>query len=341
MSRKQEIKVEGNGNISAEVVADSISPEGKRITTYVLEYPRFIHSEFMTHRLFSRNAASSRAIPVTKVIEHMHYNSAEPIHWGKNQAGMQAKEELEQPYKIRVQQAWAESKFNAIDTASKMSDEGAHKQIVNRILEPFQMIRVVCTATEYDNFFYLRYHADAQPEIAELARVMWEAMQQSKPELLYPGEWHTPFVNHERDKDGNLHYFVEEISRDDDQSWGMKYEKYLTLEEALKISSSCSAQVSYRKADTSLEKALSIYDKLITMKPCHASPLEHQATPMDMHTWEFESYESGADWDEGATHCDKNGKLWSGNFKQWVQYRQLIPDNVCNNFVKENEQNGN
>ena len=324
MSRKQEIKVEGKGDISAEVVADSISPEGKRITTYVLEYPRFIHSEFMTHRMFSRNAASSRAIPVTKVIEHIHYNSAEPIHWGKNQAGMQAKEELEQPNKIRVQQAWAESKFNAIDTASKMSDEGAHKQIVNRILEPFQMIRVVCTATEYDNFFYLRYHADAQPEIAELARVMWEVREQSKPELLYPDEWHTPFVEHCR-VDGELKYFISEVN-------GLQY---LTLEEALKISASCSAQVSYRKADTSLEKALSIYDKLITMKPCHASPLEHQATPMDMHSWEFESYELGDVLDEGTTHCDRNGKLWSGNFKQWIQYRQLIPDNVCNNFVKE------
>lgn len=338
MSRKQEIKIEGNGNISAEVVADSISPEGKRITTYVLEYPRFIHSEFMTHRMFSRNAASSRAIPVTKVIEHMHYNSAEPIHWGKNQAGMQAKEELEQPYKIHVQQAWAESKFNAIDTAYKMSDEGAHKQIVNRILEPFQMIRVICTATEYDNFFYLRYHADAQPEIAELARVMWEVREQSEPELLFPGEWHVPFVSTVKKQlavyasDGNcIGDFVRQYFIEDEN-----HNKFiLTPEEALKISASCCAQVSYRKADTSLEKALSIYDKLITMKPCHASPLEHQATPMDMHTWELESYDSGADWDEGTTHCDKNGALWSGNFKQWVQYRQLIPDNVCNNFVKE------
>src|SRR5574343_413587 len=130
------IKIEGKGNISAEIIADSISDvvDNKLIITYVLEYPRFIHSEFMTHRLFSRNAASSRAIPVNKVIEHMYYNSAEPIHWGKNQAGMQAKEELEQSHKIRVQQLWAESKFNAIDVASNMATEGAHKQIVNRIL---------------------------------------------------------------------------------------------------------------------------------------------------------------------------------------------------------------
>lgn len=336
MSRKQEIKVEGKGNVSAEVVADSISPEGKRITTFVLEFHRFILPEFNTHRLFSRNAASSRAIPVTKVIEHMHYNSAEPIHWGKNQAGMQAKEELEQPNKIRVQQQWTESKFNAMDKASEMTAEGAHKQIVNRILEPFQMIRVVCTATEYDNFFYLRYHADAQPEIAELARVMWEVREQSEPELLFPGEWHVPFVSTVKkqlavyDSDGNcIGDFVRQYFIEDEN-----HNKFiLTPEEALKISASCCAQVSYRKADTSLEKALSIYDKLITMKPCHASPLEHQATPVDSD--KYDSYSPGVLWPEGITHQDRNGYPWSGNFKRWVQYRQLIPDNVCNNFVKE------
>ena len=95
MSRKQEIKVEGNGNISAEVVADSVSPEGKRITTFVLEFHRFILPEFNTHRLFSRNAASSRAIPVKTMIELVDNSPAMPIHWGKNQAGMQAKEELQ------------------------------------------------------------------------------------------------------------------------------------------------------------------------------------------------------------------------------------------------------
>lgn len=338
MSRKQEIKVEGNGNISAEVVADSVSPEGKRITTFVLEFHRFILPEFNTHRLFSRNAASSRAIPVKTMMELVENSPAMPIHWGKNQSGMQAKEELQDAEKEIVQNYWELASGNAGVIAELMGENGAHKQIVNRILEPFQMIRVVCTATEYDNFFYLRYHADAQPEIAELARVMWEAREQSEPELLFPGEWHVPFVSTVKkqldvyDSDGNcIGDFVRQYFIEDEN-----HNKFiLTPEEALKISASCSAQVSYRKADTSLEKALSIYDKLITMKPCHASPLEHQATPMDMHTWEFESYEAGDVWDEGTTHCDKNGKLWSGNFKQWVQYRQLIPDNVCNNFVKE------
>lgn len=318
------IKIEGKGGISAEIVADSISENDKRITTFVLEFHRFILPEFNTHRLFSRNAASSRAIPVNKVIEHMYYNSAEPIHWGKNQAGMQAKEELEQPHKIRVQQLWAEGKFNAIDVASKMAEEGAHKQIVNRILEPFQMIRVVCTATEYDNFFYLRYHTDAQPEISELARVMWEAREQSIPEELQPGEWHVPFVNTSRDAAGKRYYwnFINETEKVE-----------ISLEDALKVSASCSAQVSYRRADTSLEKALDIYNKLVTMKPVHASPFEHCATPMEnIFGEDYVGVEIRPQ--KGVTHNDIKGNGWSANFCGFIQYRQLIEGNTCWKFQK-------
>lgn len=326
------IKIEGKGNITAEIVADSVSPTGKRITTYVLEFHRFILPEFNTHRLFSRNAASSRAIPVSKMIEHMMYNSAEPVHWGKNQSGMQAKEELEQPHKIRVQQTWTEAKFNAIDAANKMHNEGAHKQIVNRILEPFQMIRVVCTATEYDNFFHLRYHTDAQPEISALAECMWLAREHSVPEVLQPGEWHVPFVNTSRDAAGKRYYwnFISETEKVE-----------ISLEDALKVSASCCAQVSYRKLDTSLEKALDIYNKLVTMKPVHASPLEHQGTPFKYPNGAYETCPGKptnfTNTENGLTHWKNNLKMspCSGNFEGWIQYRQLIKDNVCNNFVKE------
>ena len=317
------IKVEGKGDITAEIVADSVSPQGKRITTYVLEYPRFIHSEFMTHRVFSRNAASSRAIPVNKMIELVEQSPATPIHWGRNQSGMQAKEELEQPYKIGVQQDWAEAAYNAVVVAKMMMDKGAHKQIVNRILEPFQMIRVVCTATEYDNFFYLRYHADAQPEIAELARVMWEAREHSVPEVLQPGEWHVPFVNTSRDAAGKRYYwnFISDTEKVE-----------ISLEDALKVSASCCAQVSYRKTDTSLEKAFDIYNKLVTMKPVHASPTEHCATPVDYR--EYDSYSDSEGWPEGITHKDRAGYPWSGNFAGFIQYRQLIEGNTCWKFQK-------
>lgn len=324
------IKIEGKGNISAEIIADSISDvvDNKRIITYVLEYPRFIHSEFMTHRLFSRNAASSRAIPVNKVLALVENAPAMPIHWGRNQAGMQAKEELVGEEKEIVQNYWELSAENAVFVAELMNENGAHKQIVNRILEPYQMIRVVCTATEYDNFFYLRYHADAQPEIAELARVMWEAREISQPELLQPGEWHVPFVHTERHGGtGERLYFLP------NEGGNVLWENIITLEEALKVSASCSAQVSYRKVDTSLEKALDIYNKLVTMKPVHASPFEHQATPME-NIFGEDYTKHGTYPQKGVTHNDIKGNGWSANFCGWIQYRQLIPDNVCNNFVK-------
>lgn len=324
------IKIEGKGNISAEIIADSISENDKRITTFVLEFHRFILPEFNTHRLFSRNAASSRAIPVSKVIELVENSPAMPIHWGKNQAGMQAKEELEGEEKEIVQNYWELSAENAVVVAELMNKNGAHKQIVNRILEPYQMIRVVCTATEYDNFFYLRYHADAQPEICELAKVMWEAREQSIPEELQPGEWHVPFVNTSRDATGKRYYwnFISETEKVE-----------ISPEDALKVSASACAQVSYRKTDTSLEKALDIYNKLVTMKPVHASPFEHAATPMEnIFGEDYVDVEIRPQ--KGVTHNDIKGNGWSANFCGWIQYRQLIPDNVCNNFVKENN-NGN
>lgn len=306
------MKVTGKGGISAEIIADSISSvNGKRLTTFELEYPRFIHSEFMTHRMLSRNAASSRAIPVKKIIERIEENPAQPIHWGSNQPGMQAKEELDTKSKCEVSGIWEDSCINAVVSAEQMLKYNAHKQIVNRILEPYQFIKVVCSATEFDNFFWLRCHEDAQPEIKELADCMYKAYSRCIPETLEPGEWHTPYVSHKNDVDGNCSYYIdfngETIT--------------LSLEEALKVSSSCCAQVSFRALDNSLEKACKIYDMLVESKPVHASPFEHQGTPIEnkLDWWET----------EGTTHIDKYEDVWSGNFNGFIQHRQLIPENTC------------
>lgn len=291
--------------ISAKIIADSVSPAGKRITTFELEYPRFIHAEFMTHRMFSRNAASSRAIPVERQIELIRENTAMPIHWGKNQPGMSAKEEcttkvdnvcgVGEPNCER-EHAWRIARDNAIHVAEEFHKAGYHKQIVNRLLEPFAHIKVVCTATEYDNFFWLRRHPDAQPEIHELANQMWAARGKSTPRTLRRGDWHVPYF-----KEGG---------------WCAKYEthsdeNYVTLEDAIAISASCCAQVSYRTLDDSIDKARAIYKRLVESAPVHASPFEHQATPM---------------WLTGA---------WPpslGNLHGWKQLRQQIPNNVCWNY---------
>jgi len=297
--------------ITAKIIAHSVTQQGKQIVTFELEYPRFIHSELMTHRLFSRNAASSRAIPVAKMIEQVRLAPAMPVHWGKNQPGMQAKEELDDWNKGLVQGYWEGASYNAARLAEDMNNAGAHKQIVNRILEPFQMMKTVLTATELDNFFWLRKHKDAQPEIKLLAEKMWEVLEASDPVELAAGDWHTPYFG--------AGYWLKDCG--------------ISLEDALAISSSCCAQVSYRKLDDSLEKAKDIFGKLIESKPCHASPTEHQASPMAYPKVVESTYVFSTE--DGITHADMNGDYWSGNFKGWIQHRQLIPENVCWNFVEE------
>lgn len=306
------VVVKGKGNIVARIVADSVNKNGNRITTFELEYHRFIHSELMTHRLFSRNAMSSRAVPVSKMIEQVRNNPATPIHWGKNQAGMQAADVLDGENLSETKGEWFLAAQNAADSAEFMSQEGAHKQIVNRILEPFQMMKTVLTATEFDNFFWLRCDPDAQPEIQELANCMFDAMKRSEPEYLKEGQWHTPYVDHWEG--------VEEHSED----FGyMIYEdgkpKIINEEEAKAISTSCCAQVSYRTLNNTYEKAMDIYSKLASGRKVHASPFEHVAKPMG----DRPSHE------DGVTHKDSVGNYWSGNFKGWIQLRQTLDNHVC------------
>lgn len=345
------VEVKGKGNITARIIADSVSSvNGKRITTFELEYHRYIHSEFMTHRLISRNSASSRAIPVKAMLGNIKSNPAMPIHWGKNQAGMQAKDELDSPLEgdsefqgYSREDYWKEARDIAIIFAEEYNRMGYHKQIVNRLTEPFQMMKVVATATEWDNFFHLRKHSDSQPEIAELARCMWEALQQSTPEVLQPGEWHTPYVKHHRSAIRGLEYIVEYSGKtgyeqEADYVLNVDGQEYQVIPfiDALKISASCCAQVSYRKQDDSLEKAIDIYNRLVESKPVHASPFEHQATPSSTPYNEHWHTDGSRGWFDGITHVDVSGNFWSGNFKSWIQHRQLIPDNACWDYKENN-----
>lgn len=298
----------GKEGISAKIIADSIS-NFNRITTFELEYPRFLLSELNTHRMLSKNSASSRAIPVAKMLEQIVNNPAMPVWWGKNQAGMQAAEELEDSTEAR--RLWLEARKSAVEFATKLSEAGLHKQITNRITEPWQRMKTVATGTEWANLLWLRDHKDAQPEFAELAKCIREEFEASKPMVLMPGEWHVPYVQSAMAEGG-----------DKDDEWAyFSDEGRITLDQALKLSASCCAQVSYRNSNTSLEKAIEIYDKLVGMDHKHASPFEHQATPMEKHS-------PFAVMQEGVTHRDRNGNFWSGNFKGWVQHRQLIPNHV-------------
>jgi hypothetical protein len=301
------MKFTGKGGITANIIQDSIC-NGKRITTFELDYPRFIHSELMTHRQFSRNAASSRAIPIEKMHDHIVQNMAQPIHWGINQAGMQAKDELQGLELRGAKSIWNAACTEVLIWSKSLAGARLHKQIANRITEPFQMMKTVVTATEWDNWYWLRDHADAQPEIAELAKMMFNCHDASIPQEIHPGQWHVPYVTRTFIGDG-IKYFVDN--------------ERISVEDAKMVSASCCAQVSYRKSDDSLEKARMIFDRLINSEPVHASPVEHQASPMITvsDTW------GSLPWEDGITHMDRKGKFWSGNFKGWIQFRQLIPNN--------------
>ena len=281
----------------------------------------------MTHRLFSRNAASSRAIPVKTAIELIQADTAMPIHWGKNQPGMSAREECMSPIQITTgsefacerEAAWRYARDRSIEVAEAFARAGYHKQIVNRLLEPYTHIKVVLTATEFENFFWLRKHRDAQPEIHQLAIVMWEAYDASTPIVLSNQGWHVPYyIGPAGAGCWEPSGYVRQIPNADELGYElvpMDDKRGCTLEEAIAISSSCCAQVSYRKTDDSLEKALSIHTRLIEAMPPHFSPFEHQATPMRTNAALGEA---------GITHMDAKQDLWSGNFRGWIQQRQLL-----------------
>lgn len=331
-----------NTNITAKVIADSISDQGIRITTLEVEYPRFIHGEVMTHRSLSKNSSSSRAIPIQKMLYQIENNMAIPVYWGKNKSGMQAVEEVSHFDEAKAVLNWERSYNYIKDRVLDMVDIGLHKQVPNRLSEPFQMMKVVITGTDWDNFFNLRIHKDAQPEICMLAYKIYEATEESKPNLLKDGEWHLPYVNVVQN-DHETYYNIFVYDEDVDHT----LEHILTLEDAIKISASCCAQVSYRNTDMSLEKADKIFNMLIKADVLHASCFEHLATPI---TEKFEYFDKSDldtgyevnfplhpdSWEKGVTHVNYSGVLCSGNLTGWISYRQKLSDNTCYSFDFKN-----
>lgn len=192
-------------SIEAKVIADSKSVRGERLTTFLLTFPRIILSEFNTHRMFSRNSASSRAIPFKKMVESVETNPFIPIAWQKDHKGMQGTEYLTDELSIQFAKSnWLTARDWAVKSAKSLNStdngyEAITKQLCNRLLEPFMWHTVICTATDYENFFKLRDHEAAEIHIQELARRMKEAMNESTPKVLHTGEWHIPFVEIEED----------------------------------------------------------------------------------------------------------------------------------------------
>lgn len=190
--------------ITAKIIADSQDVEGStRLTTFELTYPLFIHSEFMTHRCFSRNAASSLAIPIERMIQAVKDECAMPVHWGKNQKGMQAEEELDEYIKDHTEDIWKSASRGAIRMCNALNALGFNKQIANRLIEPFSHITVIATSEMQGlmNLFKQRLHPAAQPEFQELARRMAEAWVDGTPRILQASPRHGS-----RDKDWHIPY---------------------------------------------------------------------------------------------------------------------------------------
>lgn len=284
--------------VTAKVIAHSSAPGSPDLITLQLRYPRFVHAEFMTHRVFSRNASSSRAIPVERMIQDVIDDPAMPVAWGSNKPGMQAGEECTNAVLLQdleswtrgedycsaytAQEAWLEARDLAVRVAKGFAKAGYHKQIVNRLLEPYGHISVVVTATDWQNFFDLRCHPDADPTMRALAEAMRDAIEASEPKRLFAGEWHLPYI-------GDL-----ELRK--------VFAGTLLRAELPKISAARCARVSYLRHDgqqPSVEDDLTLAERLLASK--HMSPFEHQARVTG---------------DDGTA-------LW-GNFTGWDQFRKMI-----------------
>lgn len=343
------ITVKGKAGISATILLDSINAAGDRMLTFELEYPRLILAELNTHAMLAKNSFSSRAVPFEKMLNQL---TGRPVRFGANQAGMQDKgEDFDALVRGRDDDglcfgdvrnfyspldAWELARDDAIFWARAFKEAGYHKQVYNRLLEAFQMMKTVLSATEMDNFWWLRDHSAADPTLAELARCMREASEQSTPTLMKAGEWHLPYLDvtyAEGGPNGPMQVFWVDG-------------KVVSLEDAIMVSCARCAAVSYRNEGYGLEKSKEIYNNLVGGDRKHASAFEHCATPMKPYeyTWGGPNASTKTHvnncgkphtWEPGISHADHVGKLWSGKFKGWIQFRKLIPGE---NYTKPKEQ---
>jgi hypothetical protein len=294
--------------IRATIIADSISPEGIRLTTFQLKYPYIIHGEFLTHRMFSRNSSSTRAIPIKELIRRIKEDPFVPLHWGAAQKGMQADKECNEVVSCGVvgipkprERAWEDAMWNAIQVAQDFDEAGYHKQVANRLLMPFMHMDTVCTATDWANFFHLRIHPDAEPHICMLAKTMKQQLDLGKPRPLQPGEWHLPYITADD--------WVEGV--------GMGVPTDDIQKVFIKQSVARCAWVSYvdplgKKA--TVEQEIALHDKLVVSQPLHSTPAEHQATPDRKISTSWEPCD--AKWLNPWQH---------GNLRGFRQYRKMLP----------------
>lgn len=299
----------------ARVLLDSISPEGVRLTTFEVTFHRFVLAEFNTHRVFSRNSASSRAIPFEKQVEKVMDSPAIPVEWRAEQRGMQGGDLLSDFDAHQSEEQWLAARNYAVGSARALHNHGVHKSIVNRILEPFLWHNVIVTATDWDGFWAQRCSELAQPEIrvaAEAMKVAFDA-HEKWAEPLQIGEWHTPLIQPDEDDQ----FWDEQFHADNWREFRLICEKVgvgpspVTLRKA--VSAARCARVSYLTHDgkRSLDADITLFNRLVSADPGHWSPFEHVATPCDVWIGE-DGYAPGHD------HL--------GNLRGWGQFRHQISE---------------
>ena len=283
----------------AKIIADSISPDGVRLTTMEVEMPRIVLAEFNTHRVFSRSSASSRAIPVESMIRRVVEDSYIPGEWGVNGKGMQAHGEASVETSARAESEWLAARDSAVVAAQRLLRLGIHNQTTNRLLEPFMWHTVIVTATEWANFYNLRCNPLAHPALRDTAEAMRTVQAASTPDPIAYGEWHLPLVDGRDDAD------------------------HLTDDERIRVSAARCARVSYLTHGGVRDplKDIELHDALVTNG--HMSPLEHVARPMTRG-----DAESQVDRLSGVRGVDSRDidvrEHFSGNFRGWVQLRKTI-----------------
>lgn len=290
------------------------------LMTFSCEYWKAIHGEVMTHRVFSRNAGSSRAIKVEKLLAQASDLALRtgPVKWNFEQKGMQGTGELDPTQTKEAEVIWNAAADAAISHAKKLAALGVHKSIVNRLLEPFTSINTLITTCDIDNFLGLRLDKDADPTINWLAQEIYKQLNERVEETLTPGEWHLPYIDAEDWEDADAHY---RAAPDEERMLlADAPPQKLGLNIVRRVSVARCARVSYQAFETGKRSTivadLKLYDRLLGAQPLHASPAEHQATPDET----FQSDGDTTEWLHASEH---------GNLRGWRQWRKMLPGEAC------------
>lgn len=298
-----------------KILADSICPRGNRLTTFQVTFPRFILAEVNTHRMLSRNSASSRAIPISRALADVNSDPFVPAAFGKNEKGMVATEDIDSH---DARQIWNYALDKSVHAANEMDMLGVHKAWANRLIEPYKWHTAILSGTDWDNFFALRTAANAQPEFREIATMMKEMYDSAKPNrIANPAELHLPLVSTDEILDESLKFPEPWV---DWQLWA-------------RVSIGRCARVSYLTHDGKRDREADeqLHDRL--RDNLHLSPFEHVARIFTQSEWDFIAklrWEILFNRKYSNQHRDMAQRLatqieYCGNFRGWKQARYEIP----------------